>query len=297
MRWKAWAVQAFILGLFLTVLASVPPWSAPAYEFHPQGWDIPQLYGAEKYADEMIDFDKSVPGAETRLEKFYTGDGGRVFRYSHLGNVFSLVVGRSRTGPLDYELVDADGSGAFEIRQSPADEYPLPVWTFKPRMSPGVFGGKGLGESGPAAAGWSLGREEILAALSAAGPGAKTITGSPALGKIVLRINFEFNSDVLTSEARSTLNEVGAAMTSPQLTGSRFLIEGHTDSVGSTEYNQDLSERRARAVLRHLHTHFGLASDRLEARGKGKSEPLDKNNPADGVNRRVEITNLGSRKS
>ena len=73
----------------------------------------------------------------------------------------------------------------------------------------------------------------------------------------------------------------------------RFRVAGHTDSVGSAARNQTLSEQRAQSVVTYLTTTHHLAPARLEAVGKGSSEPLIPANPTAGENRRVEITNLG----
>jgi outer membrane protein OmpA-like peptidoglycan-associated protein len=68
------------------------------------------------------------------------------------------------------------------------------------------------------------------------------------------------------------------------------MIEGYTDSVGSEEYNQGLSERRAESV-RHYLTGQGIDAARLSASGKGESNPVSGNDSATGrqQNRRVEV--------
>jgi outer membrane protein OmpA-like peptidoglycan-associated protein len=68
------------------------------------------------------------------------------------------------------------------------------------------------------------------------------------------------------------------------------MIEGYTDSVGSQDYNQGLSERRAESV-RHYLTGQGIDSGRLTASGKGESNPVAGNDSATGrqQNRRVEV--------
>lgn len=68
------------------------------------------------------------------------------------------------------------------------------------------------------------------------------------------------------------------------------VIEGHTDSVGSDDYNLGLSQRRADAVRVYLVSQ-GVASSRLEASGKGKGSPVAGNDTATGrqQNRRVEV--------
>jgi outer membrane protein OmpA-like peptidoglycan-associated protein len=71
-------------------------------------------------------------------------------------------------------------------------------------------------------------------------------------------------------------------------------IEGHTDSVGSDEYNQDLSERRA-GVVRDYFVQQGIAANSIEARGFGKTQPIATNDTAEGrqQNRRVELVLSG----
>lgn len=87
---------------------------------------------------------------------------------------------------------------------------------------------------------------------------------------------------------RSTLDQVAQVLGQYNQT---FLdVYGHTDSDGSDAYNQDLSERRARAVADYL-TMRGVQSARIATRGFGESQPVASNATAEGKaqNRRVEI--------
>jgi outer membrane protein OmpA-like peptidoglycan-associated protein len=70
----------------------------------------------------------------------------------------------------------------------------------------------------------------------------------------------------------------------------KVMIEGHTDSRGSDDYNQGLSERRAESVRTALESH-GIEADRVQAIGRGKSFPVASNDTPAGrqQNRRVEI--------
>ena len=70
----------------------------------------------------------------------------------------------------------------------------------------------------------------------------------------------------------------------------KFTVEGHTDSVGSSESNQRLSEARANSVLRFL-INEGISSSRLTAIGFGEEKPIASNATRSGrqQNRRVEI--------
>jgi outer membrane protein OmpA-like peptidoglycan-associated protein len=72
--------------------------------------------------------------------------------------------------------------------------------------------------------------------------------------------------------------------------GLRLDIEGHTDSVGSDTFNQQLSEQRANAVLQYLVAQ-GLPESSMTATGFGKSDPIASNDTPQGrqQNRRVEI--------
>ena len=67
-------------------------------------------------------------------------------------------------------------------------------------------------------------------------------------------------------------------------------VDGYTDSVGSDEYNQRLSERRANSVKDYLET-LGVSGSRLTAQGFGKTNPVASNDTAEGraQNRRVEL--------
>ena len=116
--------------------------------------------------------------------------------------------------------------------------------------------------------------------------------GEP-LTAIALEIQFDFDSATLTGGARQVLDQLGGALKSDALESFAFLVEGHTDSVGSEGYNLDLSERRARAVSTYLTREFGVEAARLKTIGRGEAEPFDVSNPASGVNRRVQIVNLG----
>jgi len=104
-----------------------------------------------------------------------------------------------------------------------------------------------------------------------------------------IEIVFEFDqSDILEGSAR-TLDAIGTVLERyPDL---RVEIGGHTDSIGSAEYNQGLSERRAAAVRDYLVENYGLDEDRLIAVGFGETQPIFGNETPTGrtLNRRVEF--------
>jgi outer membrane protein OmpA-like peptidoglycan-associated protein len=101
------------------------------------------------------------------------------------------------------------------------------------------------------------------------------------------RITFEVGSDRLTPYARRVLDVFGAAIQSSQLSNVQFIIEGHTDGTGSDQYNLDLSKRRAEAVIRYLVSVSGVDPVRLAAKGKGRRELVNQEDPTAAENRRV----------
>ena len=106
-------------------------------------------------------------------------------------------------------------------------------------------------------------------------------------------ISFEFNSAILTSDAKQQLDSLAAALKTDALKDDRFRVEGHTDAVGSERYNLELSKRRASAVKQYLMSRASLRAEKLRSVGKGESDLFDRRNPDAAVNRRVVITNLG----
>jgi outer membrane protein OmpA-like peptidoglycan-associated protein len=99
---------------------------------------------------------------------------------------------------------------------------------------------------------------------------------------------FPFDSDVLTPTAQENLRQF--AVTMRENPDTHILIAGHTDSVGTAAYNQNLSERRAAAASRFLQTQ-GIPAARLTTTGRGEFEPRYSNATEEGrrQNRRVEI--------
>jgi outer membrane protein OmpA-like peptidoglycan-associated protein len=103
---------------------------------------------------------------------------------------------------------------------------------------------------------------------------------------------FKSGSYELLPGARERLAKVsGIVLAYPTL---HLQVEGHTDSVGSDQYNQALSEQRAEAVRDYL-IQQGIASNQIGARGLGKTEPIASNETPEGrqQNRRVELVLSG----
>jgi len=138
----------------------------------------------------------------------------------------------------------------------------------------------------------SIQANDIIDALAPA-RGARIDPGAPPT--VRLPVYFEFDSDRLQPDAVILLERVGSALSAEELSGFRFSVEGHTDSVGPTVYNDELSKRRAAAVEQFL-VRFGVPDARLSAVGRGESAPVAPNDTSMGRqrNRRVELINLGA---
>lgn len=106
------------------------------------------------------------------------------------------------------------------------------------------------------------------------------------------QIAFEFNSAELTPGAREVLDMVDAALSSEQVRGRSFEVEGHTDAKGSEVYNLVLSKRRAESVKRYLTTVAGINAQRLDVVPVGESDLLYPGNPENPKNRRVMFRGL-----
>jgi outer membrane protein OmpA-like peptidoglycan-associated protein len=102
-------------------------------------------------------------------------------------------------------------------------------------------------------------------------------------------ILFDFDSSTLRAEARSNLTELATSLADMR-EDVELLVAGHTDAVGTDDYNLALSQRRAKAAADYLLSR-GMPASRINTSGLGESEPVASNDTAEGrqQNRRVEI--------
>jgi outer membrane protein OmpA-like peptidoglycan-associated protein len=101
-------------------------------------------------------------------------------------------------------------------------------------------------------------------------------------------ILFGFDSEILQPQAKENIYKLADIL--KKYPDSNILIAGHTDSDGAEQYNQSLSERRAKAVSDYTMMQ-GVSSSRLSIVGLGETEPIATNSTESGkqLNRRVEI--------
>jgi OOP family OmpA-OmpF porin len=113
--------------------------------------------------------------------------------------------------------------------------------------------------------------------------------GCPIPEVIRLKVNFDFDKSDIKPQYHQELADFAAYMKQQQ-SFTVVEIAGHTDSKGADDYNQKLSERRAKAVRDYLVTNFGLDGSLFSARGYGESKPVASNDTEEGraENRRME---------
>jgi OOP family OmpA-OmpF porin len=106
---------------------------------------------------------------------------------------------------------------------------------------------------------------------------------------------FDFDKAVIKPEGRSKLDDLASKVKGINL--EVVIAVGHADSIGSDEYNQRLSQRRAEAVKAYM-VSKGIEPNRVYTEGKGEKQPVADNKTADGraKNRRTEIEVIGTRR-
>jgi len=129
----------------------------------------------------------------------------------------------------------------------------------------------------------SLGERQEIAELAATKP------------KIDLDIQFDYNSADISKGSTAAVQELGKALSNPDLKGSTFVVAGHTDAIGAEAYNQELSERRADTIKKYLTEKYGIVGANLVTVGYGESKPKDANVPMDPTNRRVQVVNMDTK--
>lgn len=111
--------------------------------------------------------------------------------------------------------------------------------------------------------------------------------------KVGALITFAYDSDRIEPNSHPLLKNFAKALQGG-LADAKFEISGHTDSQGDTDYNEKLSQRRAKAVKDFLVSVLDIPESQLEIQGYGESQPIATNETEQGraLNRRVEFKRL-----
>ena len=115
--------MSLICSLLCIGILAIPMISV-GQEVNSEGWPVPDLKGLIPYSIHV----EKVDGVEKIIERFYTPDGGHVARISGNGKTFAYAVDHDREPPIDYLLLDPDGSGKFTQKFGSEDSYKIPEW-------------------------------------------------------------------------------------------------------------------------------------------------------------------------
>lgn len=218
-------------------------------------------------------------------------------------------VAQERSGVDEYLCTFAgkcgDAAPQEEVKAAPATKgfslaRPKPQQTTPAPDTKGFALGRPKQQSAPApdTKGFALGRPAAKPAPRAAATRtrparavASTATAAPrasvGAARADLMLSFELNSAEMTGPAKERAKVFAQALNTAELKSHRFVIEGHTDSVGGRAANRDLSQRRARSVADFLIAQ-GVDRSRLEVQGLGYDRPLPGKSARAQENRRVE---------
>lgn len=202
------------------------------------------------------------------------------------------LIATTEAARVEGAMMDVEDSDALRqalLADQPGVEGPDAAEIFLPED----FGGATLAPDGPAVGGSAPGFSNLDDLLARTGP----LTPETAPILMPTDLLFDYDSSELRPVAIESLAKLAELIQrNPQ---SDFLIEGHTDSFGSDEYNLLLSARRAESVRAWLVESMNIPSARIETRGLGKSRLIV---PAGGtieeqaINRRVEIVIRAARR-
>lgn len=136
----------------------------------------------------------------------------------------------------------------------------------------------------------------VAAPAPAAAPAPVAVPVAPVATKVTYAADafFDFDKAVLKPEGKAKLDDLTSKIKGINL--EVIIAVGHTDSVGSDDYNQKLSIRRSEAVKAYL-VSSGVEKNRVYTEGKGEKQPIADNKTSEGraKNRRVEIEVVGTR--
>ena len=113
-----------LLPLLFFFLSFGYPLLLMGQEVREKGWPIPDLRNLIPYSITI----KSSDGVEKMVERFSTATGGHVARISGNGRVYAYAVDHNEEPPIDYLILDPDGSEIFTHKYGPDDFFLIPEW-------------------------------------------------------------------------------------------------------------------------------------------------------------------------
>lgn len=222
-----------------------------------------------------VGFAQQSPTADQIIERLKGGGGNAGEGNGRRTRGLSVSPGQVAAPPPGSGIKPITAPGASDAASAPIEPAPLaPVNSDRVTVDQIFL---------KAPRGLSTGERQKVADIVKAKPG------------IDLEIYFEFNSSDIGPKAVPALLELGKALSSDALAGTRLLVAGHTDGKGEAAYNQKLSERRAASIRNFLVVQFKVQEARLLSVGFGKEQLKNKADPFAGENRRVQVVNLDSR--
>ncbi len=103
---------------------------ANAEEYKAEGWKTPDVSSAEYVGNAHRDLTKRIRGKETEFEIYKNPDGSYFNKLKIKGNTFCYVVDTDGKLPMEYNLIDSEGDGLFELKTE-TDYKKIPEWVLK----------------------------------------------------------------------------------------------------------------------------------------------------------------------
>ncbi len=113
------------------------------------------------------------------------------------------------------------------------------------------------------------------------------------LPQLIADIRFDADSPIIRPESYQQVGQLADALSHPMLLHYKFLIVGHTESVGRRDHNLTLSQRRADAIRDVLANTFKVSAKRLQSVGLGEEQLLDATRWTAAVNQRLQVMTVG----
>lgn len=253
---RIYGATQYIEGIQLAQTRTHEWFNALAAQFPPDLRQVSQAQASSQNGGIVLSGEVAQADEKTRILATAVSQFGSTVSVTDRLNVRPAPVAAAATAPQSTTMPPAGAAPAAASPASPAPAVPAPAMP------------------APAA--------------SAAAP-KPTTQSAAATGAVLEKIFFVTSSAQLTPKARAALRKLAATIKQGDAQ-SKFSLVGFADSRGPAEFNQRLSERRAKAVSGYL-ARLGVSSERLSVDAKGATDPAADNDTVEGrrQNRRVEV--------